>query len=93
MILFSMIVINGVTEVCVKCLGGWPGPKVFKIFYSERAYEWHYGVDPVIRLKENPLIPPLPPDSHNSNIHKHKTKTDACSFTGAPGPKGTVDHL
>ena len=28
-------------------------------------------------------IPPLPPDIHSSYIHKHKTNTDACSFTGA----------
>ena len=93
MIHFSMICINGVTEVCVKCLGGWAGPKIFKRFYSESAYEWHYGVNPVIRLKANPLIPPLPPDIHSSYIHKHKTNTVACSFTGAPGPKGTVVHL
>ena len=39
----------------------WPdgpeNPKIFKRFYSESAYEWHYGVNPVIRLKANPLIP------------------------------------
>ena len=27
-------------------------------------------------------IPPLPLDIHSSYIHKHKTNTDACSFTG-----------
>ena len=59
MIHFSMIVIYGVTEVCVKCLGGWTGPKMFKRFYSERACEWHYGVHSVIRLKANPLVPTL----------------------------------
>ena len=93
MIHFSMIVIYGVTEVCAKCLGGWAGPKIFERFYNERACEWHYGVNPVIRPKANPLIPPLPLDIHSSYIHKHKTNTDACSFTGAPGPKGTVVHL
>ena len=38
----------------------WPdgpeNPKIFKRFYSERAYEWHYGVNPVICLKANPLV-------------------------------------
>ena len=42
----------------------WPdgpeNPKIFKRFYSERAYEWHYGVNPVIRLKANPLVPLAP---------------------------------
>ena len=33
-----------------KCLGGWVGPKIFKRFYSDSAYEWYYGVNPVIRL-------------------------------------------
>ena len=39
----------------------WPdgpeNPKIFKRFYSESAYEWYYGVNPVIRLKANPLTP------------------------------------
>ena len=38
----------------------WPhgpeNPKIFKRFYSERACEWHYGVNPVIRLKADPLV-------------------------------------
>ena len=38
----------------------WPdgpeNPKIFKRFYSDSAYEWYYGVNPVIRLKANPLF-------------------------------------
>ena len=38
----------------------------------------------------------FPPYLLTSTAHtytKHKTNTDACSFTGARGPKGTVGHL
>ena len=38
----------------------WPdgpeNPKIFKRLYSDSAYEWYYGVNPVIRLKVNPLV-------------------------------------
>ena len=38
----------------------WPeNPKIFKRFYSDSAYEWYYGVNPVIRLKANPLVGPI----------------------------------
>ena len=51
----------------------WPdgpeNPKIFKRFFSERACEWHYGVNPVIRLKANHLLwfwsrPKSAPENH-----------------------------
>ena len=53
-----MVVID--RSACVVPPGGMCRPPiVFKRFYSESAYEWHYGVNPVIRLKVNPLNRPL----------------------------------
>ena len=38
------------------------------------------------------MIPPLPPDIHNSYMHKHKTNTDACSFTSARCSMTLLSH-
>ena len=54
----------------------WPdrpeNPKIFKRFYSDSAYEWYYGVNPVIRLKANPLVESYHP-KENQNGVAHST--------------------
>ena len=67
----------------------WPdgpkNPKIFERFYSERACEWHYGVNPVIRLKANPLVNEVE-ERLNRAVQRNPTSPqavkDLCEYQG-----------